>query len=124
VVRSWYPTVGLPLRSSSVAMPLCRCICHVVRKTHPPMKPSLLLMALGVLLCVICILRMLQLGTGSVPVEALQANDAEAKRESITFILGEDRETDNPFYREATLFYSSHPDANTDYLVVTCRSLG
>lgn len=81
-------------------------------------------MALGVLLCVICILRMLQLGTGSVPVEALQANDAEAKRESITFILGEDRETDNPFYREATLFYSSHPDANTDYLVVTCRSLG
>jgi len=88
------------------------------------MKPSLYIMALGVLLCVICLLRLLQLGTGSVPVEASQVIDAEEKRESITFILGEDRETDNPFYREATLFYSSHPDANTDYLVASCRSLG
>ena len=87
------------------------------------MKPSLLIMALGVLLCLICMLRLLHLGDGSSPEIAAQKNDAEAKRESITFILGEDREADNPFYREATLFYSSHPDANTDYLVTSCRSL-
>ncbi len=44
-------------------------------------------------------------------------------RESITFILGEDREENNPFYAEATNYYLYNEEAKTDRLVTNCRSL-
>jgi hypothetical protein len=44
-------------------------------------------------------------------------------RESITFILGEDKESDNPYYEEATNYYLSNPKAKTESVVKNCRSL-
>jgi hypothetical protein len=44
-------------------------------------------------------------------------------RESITFILGEDKEEDNPFYSEATKYFLNNADAKTDRLVNECRSI-
>jgi len=44
-------------------------------------------------------------------------------RESITFILGEDKGTKNPYYAQATKYYKYNGAGKTDYLVTTCRSL-
>jgi hypothetical protein len=44
-------------------------------------------------------------------------------RESITFILGEDNEEDNPFYAEATNYYLNNEEAKTDRFVTDCRSI-
>ena len=54
----------------------------------------------------------------SLPVEQIAAD-----RESITFILGEDADAGNAYYREATLFYTKNDGGRTDYLVSSCRSL-
>lgn len=45
------------------------------------------------------------------------------KRESITFILGEDKELDNPFYAEATNYYLFNEEGKTEQVVTNCRSL-
>ena len=45
------------------------------------------------------------------------------KRESITFILGEDKEKDNPFYAEATNYYLFNKEGKTEQVVTNCRSL-
>jgi len=45
------------------------------------------------------------------------------ERESITFILGEDKELDNPFYAEATNYYLFNEAEKTEQLVTNCRSL-
>lgn len=45
------------------------------------------------------------------------------ERESITFILGEDKNTVNPYYAEATRYFSSNNDEHTTYLVTSCRSI-
>jgi hypothetical protein len=45
------------------------------------------------------------------------------KRESITFILGEDKDTKNPYYAEATKYYKNNPEGKTTYLETKCRSL-
>jgi hypothetical protein len=45
------------------------------------------------------------------------------RRESITFILGEDREKDNPYYTEAINYYLHNEEGRTEYLVTECRSL-
>jgi hypothetical protein len=50
----------------------------------------------------------------------IESND---RRESITFILGEDKDARNRYYEEATRFYANHPTGKTDYLITTCRSL-
>ncbi len=44
-------------------------------------------------------------------------------RESITFILGEDRGKDNPYYSEAINYYLYNEKGRTEYLVTECRSL-
>ncbi|MEO1051981.1 MAG: hypothetical protein AAFX87_15220 [Bacteroidota bacterium] len=49
-------------------------------------------------------------------------NQAEA-REDITFILGEDREADNPYYQEASNYYLFNPKGRTEHLVNSCRTL-
>jgi hypothetical protein len=47
----------------------------------------------------------------------------ENSRESITFILGEDREKNNLYYEEASKFYKKNPINRSEYLVTTCASL-
>jgi hypothetical protein len=44
-------------------------------------------------------------------------------RESITFILGEDKESNNPFYAEAANYYLYNKEGKTDHFVTGCRSL-
>ncbi len=44
-------------------------------------------------------------------------------RESITFILGEDADNENMFYKEAAGYYRSHNSDRTEYIVNSCRSL-
>jgi len=51
------------------------------------------------------------------------ANNSNSPRESITFILGEDKGTKNPYYAEATNYYKYNKNGKTNYLVTTCRSL-
>lgn len=47
----------------------------------------------------------------------------ETARESITFILGEDKNTENPYYSEAVKYFISDSPDKTLHLVTTCRSL-
>lgn len=44
-------------------------------------------------------------------------------RENITFILGEDREADNPYYDEATNYYRYNEKGKTEHVITSCRSL-
>lgn len=44
-------------------------------------------------------------------------------RESITFILGQDKDAANPFYEEAFFYFSNHPYDRTEYIITSCRSL-
>ncbi len=48
---------------------------------------------------------------------------AEEPRKSITFILGEDEDPSNPYYREAADFYQFNTEHKTDFVVTKCRSL-
>jgi hypothetical protein len=50
-------------------------------------------------------------------------SDRIAGRESITFILGEDKEFDNPFYAEASNYYLYSPEGKTEHVINSCRSL-
>jgi hypothetical protein len=49
--------------------------------------------------------------------------DPSTDRSSIAFILGEDKEADNPYFREAVRYYTTNPEAKTDFIVSTFRSL-
>lgn len=49
--------------------------------------------------------------------------DKIASRLSIAFILGEDKEADNPYYDEAMRYYTTNPKGKTNFIVTTCRSL-
>ena len=44
-------------------------------------------------------------------------------RESITFIMGEDGEANNPYYTEAENYYRFNETDRTEYTVTSCRSL-
>ena len=44
-------------------------------------------------------------------------------RESITFILGKDRNFDIPFYEEAFYYFANHPYDRTEYIITSCNSL-
>ena len=44
-------------------------------------------------------------------------------RESITFILGEDKDPANPFYENAFFYFSNHTYDRTEYIITSCRSL-
>jgi hypothetical protein len=54
---------------------------------------------------------------------APQTIEIPRQRESITFIMGEDKDTDNPYYTEALNYYRHNPEAETDYIITSCRSL-
>lgn len=45
------------------------------------------------------------------------------RRPSIAFILGEDKEADNPYYDEAFRYYSTNPEGKTDFVIRSIRSL-
>ena len=44
-------------------------------------------------------------------------------KENITFLLGEDKESDNPFYTEATNYYLFNEEGKTERVITNCRSL-
>ncbi len=44
-------------------------------------------------------------------------------RQSITFILGKDRNYDLPFYEEAFYYFANHPYDQTEYIITSCNSL-
>jgi|GEM_PF-3030064 len=44
-------------------------------------------------------------------------------RESITFILGKDRNVGIPFYDEAFYYFANHPYDRTEFIITSCRSL-
>ena len=50
-------------------------------------------------------------------------NNSEKQRQSITFILGEDKEMDNRYYQMAEAYYRSNAETKNDLLITTCRSL-
>jgi hypothetical protein len=95
------------------------------------MKPSLILVVFGVMVGSICCYHG-WIATKDLLLSVLPANASSPDtqvaptstlRESITFILGDDKEPRNAYYREATLYYSNHPDHRTDYVETSCRSL-
>jgi len=49
--------------------------------------------------------------------------DKITSRLSVAFILGDDKEVDNPYYHEAMRYYTTNPEGKTDVIVTTCRSL-
>jgi len=98
-----------------------------------PMKTSTLILTilLGIVMCVLCCYQALT--SYQRQTDRLQAQvQAVAKelpavigplRERITFILGEDRTEDNPYYEEARNYYMENPVGRTEYIVPGCRSL-
>ncbi|MDP4274064.1 MAG: hypothetical protein Q8907_07285 [Bacteroidota bacterium] len=50
-------------------------------------------------------------------------SEMPVSRESITFILGEDKDTAYSYYSEAGKYYKYNRQAHTEYLVTSCRSL-
>lgn len=92
------------------------------------MKKSIVMLTAGLFIGAICcydMLFMIHDDASSEP--ALQKSDSvslkEEPRESITFILGEDKEKDNRYYDEATRYYRSHPEGRTMHIITGCRSL-
>lgn len=64
--------------------------------------------------------------SGQLPAVSMQMEQFEetlSDRESITFIMGEDREEDNPYYAQAANYYRNSDEGRTEYLVTTCHSL-
>lgn len=52
-----------------------------------------------------------------------KSNETPEERESITFIMGEDHDSDNPYYTEAHHYYLHNPNAQTDHVINHCHSL-
>ncbi len=46
-----------------------------------------------------------------------------ATRSSVTFIMGEDGDADNPYYKEAEAYYRSLPSGHSDIIITEFRSL-
>jgi len=55
--------------------------------------------------------------------QAALAAAPEGRREGVTFIMGEDRDSDNRFYQAATDYYSTDPGARTERLERNLRCL-
>ncbi len=49
--------------------------------------------------------------------------DKKQPRHNITFIMGEDSDPDNPYYKAAENYYRYHPKAKTEWLITHLRSL-
>jgi len=62
---------------------------------------------------------------GKRKVEVVNVSDASdlPSRESITFILGDDANSNNKYYHEAAEYYRVDNNDRTEYLVSSCRSL-
>lgn len=52
-----------------------------------------------------------------------EINNEVPKREEITFIMGEDFNTQNPFYFNTELYYRFNEQEKTDVVITNCRSL-
>lgn len=54
---------------------------------------------------------------------AITGKPVSVQRENITFIMGMDHNSDNPYYREAEKYYKTNPKNRTEYIITSCRSL-
>ena len=61
------------------------------------------------------------ISTGNILLPEL--NNEAPKRQEITFILGEDFNTRNPFYFNTELYYRFNKQEKTDVVITNCRSL-
>jgi hypothetical protein len=83
------------------------------------MTRSIITLTFGTLICMMCVYVFMSRIEGNPDLKAT----VMPVRESITFVLGEDKEADNPYYEEAMYYYRYHPEAGTTYLITECRSL-
>lgn len=44
-------------------------------------------------------------------------------RQDITFLLGQDKDSANPYFQKASRYYRQHPEDQTEFVVDTCQSL-
>lgn len=49
--------------------------------------------------------------------------DKRQPRQNITFIMGKDKDADNPYYKAAENYYRYHPEAKTEWLITHLHSL-
>lgn len=93
------------------------------------MKKRNLLILAGILTTIVCCYLGLSSQETAQPENPATKEDtvvSTAKSEtriSIAFILGDDKEVDNPYYKEALRYYTTNPEGRTDLVVSTCRSL-
>ena len=74
------------------------------------------------IICTILITFSCSKGQDNYSINSKTAQDT-SERLSITFILGEDKEWDNPYYAQATNYYTHNSEGKTEYVITTCRSL-
>jgi len=87
------------------------------------MKHSIFMMIAGIALCCVCMLQLYYIKEKPLAIRQNAVPKTSDDRESITFILGNDSDVGNPYYAEATKFYTDNVEGRTHYLVTTCRSL-
>lgn len=44
-------------------------------------------------------------------------------RQDITFLLGKDKDQNNPYFKQASRYYRQHPEDQTEFVIDTCQSL-
>ncbi|NRB51239.1 MAG: hypothetical protein HRU41_26440 [Saprospiraceae bacterium] len=44
-------------------------------------------------------------------------------RQDITFLLGQDKDGNNPYFKQANQYYRQHPEDQTEFVIDTCQSL-
>lgn len=44
-------------------------------------------------------------------------------RQDITFLLGQDQDRNNPYFKQASQYYRQHPEDQTEFVIDTCQSL-
>ena len=82
------------------------------------MKKKLIIRIVGISLIILgCFFRSIE-SEKTLPSTSSESSD----RKSITFIMGEDK-TEVPYFEYAEDHFLSHPDAKTDFVIKTCRTL-
>jgi hypothetical protein len=88
----------IPLAVAIIALPLAFSLIWIVKNTN-------------------------EKAHGDGEIQNNDSSDLKSKRESITFILGEDEKNSRPYYSLAFDYYKTDKSARTEYINDTCRSL-
>lgn len=65
----------------------------------------------------------IKINTPVVKISEVKKEQIDFPRQSVTFILGQDHQSGNPYYRHATDFYNLDRESGTEYVVTECRTL-